>query len=58
MVGRYADPGRNLFVPGRKAPLKSDMEYKVVLVDAAEPPAERPPKSKSDTILESKSGIH
>ena len=47
MVGRYADPGRNLFVPGRKAPLKSDMEYKVVLVDAAEPPAERPPKSKS-----------
>ena len=42
---------------GRKAPLKSDMEYEVVLVDATESPIERPKKSKSDTIPERKSGI-
>ena len=44
-------------LPGRKAPLKSDMEYEVVLVDATESPIERPKKSKSDTIPERKSGI-
>jgi len=32
---------------GRKAPLKSDMEYEVILVDVTESPIERPPKSKS-----------
>ena len=45
-------------LPGRKAPLKSDTKYEVILVDATESPIERPQKSKSDTILESKSGIH
>ena len=34
-------------LPGRKALLKSDMEYEVVLVDATELPIERPKKSKS-----------
>lgn len=34
-------------LPGRKALLKSDMEYEVVLVDASETPIERP-KKKSD----------
>ena len=34
-------------LPGRKALLKSDMEYEVVLVDATESPIERPKKSKS-----------
>ena len=34
-------------LPGRKALLKSDMEYEVVLVDASESPIERP-KKKSD----------
>lgn len=29
-------------LPGRKALLKSDMEYEVVLVDASETPIERP----------------
>ena len=45
-------------LPGRKAPLKSDMEYEVILVDATESPIERPKKSKSGTIPERKSGIH
>lgn len=35
-------------LPGRKALLKSDMEYEVVLVDASETPIERP-KKKSET---------
>jgi len=34
-------------LPGRKALLKSDVEYEVVLVDATETPIERPKKSKS-----------
>jgi len=34
-------------LPGRKALLKSDMEYDVVLIDATETPIERPKKSKS-----------
>ena len=45
-------------LPGRKAPLKSDMEYEVILVDATESPIERPKKSNNDTILGRKSGIH
>ena len=45
-------------LPGRKAPLKSDMEYEVILVDATESPIERPKKSKNDTIPERKSGTH
>ncbi len=31
-----------LSLPGRKAPLKSDTEYEVILVDATESPVERP----------------
>lgn len=34
-------------LPGRKALLKSDMEYEVVLIDATETPIERPKKDKS-----------
>lgn len=34
-------------LPGRKALLKSDMEYDVMLIDATETPIERPKKSKS-----------
>ncbi len=45
-------------LPRRKAPLKSDAEYEVILVDARESPIERPKKSKSDTIPERKSGTH
>jgi Helix-turn-helix of DDE superfamily endonuclease len=34
-------------LPGRKALLKSDVEYEVVLIDATETPIERPKKSKN-----------
>jgi len=34
-------------LPGRKALLKSDMEYEVVLIDATETQIERPKKKKS-----------
>jgi hypothetical protein len=34
-------------LPGRKALLKSDIEYDVILVDATESPIERPKKNKS-----------
>ena len=42
-------------LPGRKAPLKSDMEYEMILVDATESPVERPKKSKNGIIPERKS---
>jgi len=34
-------------LPGRKALLKSDMDYEVVLIDATETPIERPKKNKN-----------
>jgi hypothetical protein len=43
-------------LPGRKALLKSDIEYEVILVDATESPVERPKKSKNDTIQVRKNG--
>ncbi len=33
-------------LPGQKAPPKSDAEYEVILVDAAESPVEQPKKQK------------
>ena len=39
-------------LPGRKALLKSDMNYEVVLIDATETPIERPPKNKNTSTLE------
>ncbi len=41
-------------LPGRKAPLKSDMEYEVILVDATESPVERPKKAKTVLFGEEK----
>jgi len=38
-------------LPGRKALLKSDAEYEVVLIDATESPVERPKKSKDVTTV-------
>jgi hypothetical protein len=43
-------------LPGRKALLKSDMEYEVVLIDATESPVERPKKSKGTTTVVRKRG--
>lgn len=37
-------------LPGRKALLKSDMEYELVLIDATETPIERPKKNKNAFI--------
>jgi len=34
-------------LPGRKALLKSDMTYEMLLIDATESPIERPKKNKS-----------
>ena len=42
-------------LPGRKALLKSDVEYEIILVDATESPVERPKKNKGVTTLERKS---
>ena len=43
-------------LPGRKALLKSDMEYEVILIDATETPIERPKRGKNSGIRERKSG--
>jgi len=40
-------------LPGRKALLKNDIEYEVVLIDATETPIERPKKIK-DTIIQAR----
>ena len=45
-------------LPGRKALLKSNIEYEIVLIDATESPIERPKKSKSATIRGRKKGTH
>jgi hypothetical protein len=45
-------------LPGRKALLKNDMEYEVVLIDATESPIERPKKNKSTIIQERRKGTH
>jgi hypothetical protein len=45
-------------LPGRKALLKSDIVYDVVLIDATESPIERPKKNRSDTIREKRKDTH
>ena len=45
-------------LPGRKALLKSESAYEVILIDATESPIERPKKSKNDSTLEKEKGIH
>ena len=44
-------------LPGRKALLKSDMEYELVLIDATETPIERPKKDKNISTLEKRNAI-
>lgn len=44
-------------LPGRKALLKSDMEYEIVLIDATETPIERPKKDKSISTPAKRKGI-
>jgi hypothetical protein len=44
-------------LPGRKALLKSEIDYKIVLIDATETPIERPKKNKNNSILVKKRDI-
>lgn len=44
-------------LPGRKALLKSDMEYELVLIDATETPIERPKKDKGDSTQGKRNAI-
>jgi hypothetical protein len=47
---------KRFVLPGRKALLKSDMEYEVILVDASESPVERPKKDKDGTTPARRNG--
>ena len=44
-------------LPGKKALLKSDNEFEVILIDATETPIERPKKNNDFSIRAKKSGI-
>jgi hypothetical protein len=44
-------------LPGRKALLKSDVEYELILIDATETPIERPKKNKSISTPARRKGI-
>lgn len=44
-------------LPGKKALVKNDREYEVILIDATETPIERPKKNKSSIIQERRKGI-
>tara|TARA_B100000519_G_scaffold39971_1_gene29656 strand:+ start:38 stop:475 length:438 start_codon:yes stop_codon:yes gene_type:complete len=45
-------------LPGRKALLKSEMGYELVLIDATETPIERPKKDKSISIQVKRNATH
>jgi len=45
-------------LPGRKALLKSDVEFEVILIDDTETPIERPKRGKNITIRARKSDTH
>lgn len=45
-------------LPGKKALLKSDVEYEVILIDATESPVERPKRGKNSGIPVRKSDTH
>jgi len=42
-------------LPGKKALLKSDMDYEIILIDATETPIERPKRGSGNGIRERKS---
>ena len=44
-------------LPGKKALVKSDMEYELALIEAAESPIERSKKSKNTIIQEKRKDI-
>ena len=44
-------------LPGRKALLKSDNEFEIILIDATESPIERPKKNSVDSTRAKRNGI-
>ncbi|KJV74900.1 IS5 family transposase ISOt6 [Orientia tsutsugamushi] len=48
----------NFALPDRKALMKSDMNYEVVLIDATESPIKRHKKNKNSIIQERRKSIH
>lgn len=44
-------------LPGRKALVKSEVEYELVLIDATETPIERPKKNRNTSTLEKRNVI-
>lgn len=44
-------------LPGKKAPLKSDLDLEIVLIDVTESPIERPKKNKKNSISEKRNVI-
>jgi len=49
---------KSFHLPGRKALLKNDSNYEVVLVDASESPIERPKKNRNPITRVRKKDIH
>lgn len=47
---------KNFALPGRKALLKSDMQFEVVMIDATESPCERPKKNSGVSIPAKRNG--
>jgi hypothetical protein len=45
-------------LPGRKALLKSDNEFEIILIDATESPIERPKKNSVGSTRAKRNGIH
>jgi len=45
-------------LPGKKALLKSETQYEIILIDATESPIERPKRGKNTTTRERKSDTH
>jgi len=45
-------------LPGKKALLKSDNEFEVILIDATETPIERPKKNSANSILAKRKNTH
>lgn len=48
---------REFSLPGKKALLKSDNEFEVILIDATESPIERPKKNNANSTLEKRNDI-
>jgi len=56
-VGDILIEDKQFPLPGRKALLKSNMEYQLILIDATETPIRHPKKDKSVFTQEKRNGI-